>query len=140
MAARKKASRKKASRKKTAKQRKRAGDQLVKRLDKELKQLAKDIDRRLKPLQKEFQKAERRAGTEGARLLRQARKRVNAIDLGGHSDLMVFMRKQRRGISHALSELETGVRPHRKKAAGKKKAARKAAGGRKKKAAKKARG
>ena len=118
---RKKTTRKKASRKKTARQR---GTQLLKTIDKEMSQLSKVVDKRLAPLRREIEKAERKAGTRGSKLLREARKRLNAVQIEGHSDLTKFLRKQRRELSHALTEIEHSVRPKRKKTTRKKATAR----------------
>ena len=128
MAARKKATRKKATRKpakrKAARKKKSgrkksarraSGTDLAKRIEKELADLSKQIDKRLSPLRKEIDKAERKAGTGASRVIREARKRLNDIELGGQSDFKQFLRKRRRDLSHALTELSETVRPHRKK-------------------------
>ena len=114
MAARKK----KTSRKKGA-VRKRGGA-LLKTIDKELASLQRSIDRQLAPLRKEIEKAERQAGTGGARVIREARKRLNQIEIKGRSDWTQFLRKSRRDLSGALTELEKTVRPKKKKATKKK--------------------
>ncbi len=121
MAARKK----KTTRKKSA-ARKRGGA-LLKTIDKELASLSRSIDKQLAPLRKEIEKAERQAGTGSARVIREARKRLNQIEIKGHSDWTQFLRKSRRDLSGALTELEKSVRP-KKKAAKKKKATKKTAG------------
>ena len=108
--ARKKTGRKKAARKKT-------GGQLLKSIDKELSDLSKAIEKNLAPLRKEIDKAERKAGTEGARLLREARSRLNQVEIKGHSDWTQFLRGSRRDLSKALTGLERSVRPKRKKVA-----------------------
>jgi hypothetical protein len=114
-----------ATRKKTA--RKKTGGQLLKSIDKELSDLSKAIEKNLAPLRREIDKAERKAGTEGARLLREARSRLNQVEIKGHSDWTQFLRGSRRDLSKALTDLERSVRPKRKKTAKKtrKKAARK---------------
>jgi hypothetical protein len=115
---RKKAGRKKGARKKTARKTsaraKRDAEKLLSRINSEVKDLTKEVEKRLKPLQKEIEKAERKAGTQGARLLREARKRLNDVDLQGGSDMMSFLRKRRSDLSKAITELEGTVRPHRK--------------------------
>ena len=123
MTARKKtASKKKATRKKAG--RRKTGGDLLKTVDKELNDLSKAIDKQLAPLRKEIEKAERKAGTEGARLLREARRRRNDVEIRGHSDWTKFLRTSRRDLSKALTGLEQAVRPKRKTA--KKKAKKKA--------------
>ncbi len=118
------AKKKKTTRKKgTAKKR---GGALLKSLDKELSSLSKSIDKQLAPLRKELDKAERQAGSGSARLLREARKRRNQIEIKGHSDWTQFLRKSRRDLSGALSDLERTVRPKAKKKAAKKAARKKA--------------
>lgn len=128
MAARKKTTRKKSARKKSA--RKKGGAKLIDTIEKELADLSKTVDKRVNTLRKEVDKAERKAGTEGARLLREAKKRLNKLEIGGHSEWRSFLRKSRRGLSDALSDLEKSVRPKKKaarKKAAKKKATRKKA-------------
>jgi hypothetical protein len=122
VAARKKTARKK---KVTRKKTRAKGGALIKAIDKELSGLSKAIDKRLAPLRKEIEKAERQAGSGGARLLREARKRLNEIEIKGHSDWTQFLQKSRRDLSGTLIGLERSVRPKRKKTAKKKKAARK---------------
>jgi len=113
-ARKKTAGRKKATRKKAG--RRKAGGDLLKTVDKELNDLSKAIDKRLAPLRKEIEKAERKAGTEGARVLREARKRLNDVEIRGHSDWTKFLRTSRRDLSKALTGLEEAVRPKRKAA------------------------
>ena len=117
MAAKKKAAKKK----KTA----RKSKNLVDVIEEELRDLSKDLERRLRPLQKQVGIAERKAGSATAKLLRQARARLNKLSIAGESDLKKFLRKQRRQISKGLTETEKAVRPKRKKKAVRKKAARK---------------
>ena len=117
MAARKKTARKK---KATRKKRSARGGGLIGAIDKELSSLSKTIDKNLAPLRKEIEKAERQAGSEGARLLREARKRLNQIEIKGHSDWTQFLRKSRRDLSGTLAGIERSVRPKRKKTAKKK--------------------
>ncbi len=114
-----------AAKKKTTRKRRSRPD-LLKDIDKELKALTKSIDKRLAPLRKEIEKAERRAGTEGARLLREARKRLNQVQIKGHSDVNKFIRSRRRDLSKALTDLEHSVRPARKTAKKKKAKTKKA--------------
>ena len=65
------------------------------------------------------------AGSEAAKLLRQARARLNKVQIQGHSDVQKFLRKSRRQISKGLTSAERTVRPKRKTTA-RKKVARKA--------------
>jgi hypothetical protein len=127
VAAKKKTSKKKVTRKKTAKKKVAARKQaaaVVASIEKDLKNISKQIEKSLAPLRKEIDKAERKAGSGGARLLRQARAKLNAVDLKGHSELDAFLRKSRRELSKTLSDLERSVRP---KATARKKPARKKA-------------
>ncbi len=112
------AAKKKAARKKTA--RKVQPAKLVQAIEKELKVISKQIEKRLAPLRKEIDKAERKAGTRGAKLLREARHKLNTVDLKGRSDLDQFLRRRRRELSKALTELEGTVKPARKTAKRKK--------------------
>lgn len=121
MAARKRTAKRSATGKKPAKKAK----NLVDSIEKELKDLSKDLERRLRPLQKQVGIAERKAGSATAKLLRQARARLNRLSIAGESDLKKFLRKQRRQISKGLSETEKAVRPKRKKKPVRKKAGRK---------------
>jgi hypothetical protein len=114
----------KTTRKKTAARKR--GKGLVDTIEKELADLSKAMEKRLAPLRKEIDKAERQAGTEGARLLREARRRLNKVEIKGQSDLEKFLRRSRRDLSKALTGLEQSVRPKRKKAARKKTARKKA--------------
>ena len=114
MATRKKTTRKKAGRKKITRK------ALIKEIDKELAGLSKAVDKRLAPLLKEIDKAERQAGSEGARLLREARKRLNRVEIKGKSDWTQFLKKSQRELSGVLTDLERTVRPKRKKTTKKK--------------------
>jgi hypothetical protein len=128
VAARKKTVRKKASRKKSPASRARrpkGGAQLLEAIDKELSDLSKAVDKNLAPLRRQIEKAERQAGREGARMLREARKRLNEVEIKGHSDWMQFLRRSRRELSKTLTDLESAVRPKRKTAAAKKTVRRK---------------
>jgi len=120
---RKKASGRKAAKKKTTRKKARTGRRGLDALEKELAGLSKSIDKSLAPLRKEIDKAERQAGTEGARLLREARRRINQLEIKGHSDFTQFLLRSRRDLSSALTGLEKSVRPKRK--ATKKKTTRK---------------
>ncbi len=119
MAVKKKTAKKKAARKKQPLK-------LLDSVDKELKDISRQIEKSLAPLRKEIEKAERKAGTEGARLLREARHKLNGVNLKGQSELDQFLRKKRRELSKTLSGLEKAVRPKRK-APARKKATRKKA-------------
>ncbi len=48
-------------------------------------------------------------------MLREARKRLNDIELKGGSDVKKFLRQRRRDLSKALTDLSQTVRPSRKK-------------------------
>jgi len=122
MAARK-TTRKKTTRRKTAARK--STKTLVDSVEKEIADISKALDKQLAPLRKQIDKAERQAGTEGARLLREARKYLNAIEIKGHSDLNTFLKRSRRDVSKALTELEHTVRPKRKKTTRKKTARKK---------------
>ena len=118
VAARKKTARKKTTRKKTT------AKALIKRVDREITAISKDVEKRLAPLRREIQKAERQAGTEASRLLRQARARLNKVEIKGTADWQKFLRQRRRDISKALGQIESAVRPKAKKKTARRKKAR----------------
>lgn len=101
---------------------------LIDSIEKELKDLSKHVERRLAPLRKEVDKAERKAGTGTAKLLRQARARLNEVQISGDSELKKFLRQRKRQLSKGLTETEKVVRPKRKKKASRKSPARKKSG------------
>lgn len=113
MAARK-TTRKKSARRKTKLSKR--GARLIDSIEKELADLSKSIDKRMGPLRKEIEKAERQAGSGGARLLREARRKLNQLEIKGHTDWNQFLRRSRRDLSKALTEFEQSVRPKRKTA------------------------
>jgi hypothetical protein len=94
---------------------------LVQRIDRELTDLSKQIERRLAPLRREIRKAEKQAGSEAGRLLREARRRLDAVQVKGHADWQKFLRRSKRDLSAALGQLERSVAPVRRKAPRKKK-------------------
>lgn len=112
---------KKKSRKASRKKRK----SLIDTIEKELSDIAKALEKRLSALRKELDKAERQASTGGARVIRDARKRINKIEIKGHSDFESFLKRQRRELSKTLTGLEKSVRPKKKKARKKKARAKK---------------
>ena len=68
---------------------------LIDSIEKELKDLSKDLERRLRPLRREVDKAEKKAGAGTAKLLREARARLNKVAIQGDSDLQKFLRQRR---------------------------------------------
>jgi hypothetical protein len=68
--------------------------------------------------------AERQAGSEAAKLLRQARTRIHRVEIRGDSDAQKFLKQRRRQLSKGLTQVERTVRPKRKKTATRKKTAR----------------
>ena len=89
---------------------------LVQRIDREINDLSRQIERRLAPLRREIRKAEKQAGSEAARLLREARRRLDAVQVKGHADWQNFLRRSKRDLSTALGQLERSVAPARRPA------------------------
>jgi hypothetical protein len=89
---------------------------LVQRIDREITDLSKQIERRIAPLRREIQRAEKQAGSEAARLLREARRRLDAVQVKGHADWQNFLRRSKRDLSKALGQLERSMSPVRRPA------------------------
>ena len=113
--------RKKTARKKSI-QRKANPKGLLHAADRELAQLSKRFDRRMVGLGRGIQKAEREAGREAAKLLHQARAKLDKMNVRGSSDWDKFLRDTKRDLSRTLGKLERSVRPQpvRKKKTAKK--------------------
>ena len=90
--------------------------------DRELAMLSKRIEKQMARVEREIHKAERDLGREAAKLLHQARGKLDMMQVRGSSEWVKFLRESKRDLSKTLGKVERVIRP---KPAAKKKTAKK---------------
>jgi hypothetical protein len=127
MTAKKKTARKKSTRRKTARKSRPNAKSLLHAADRELAQLSNRFETQLALVGRETQPPPPHPGREAAKLLRQARAKLDKMQVRGSSEWDKFLRKSKRDLSQTLGKLEKTVspKPKSKKKTAKKKTATK---------------
>ena len=130
MAAKKKAAKKKAAKRKTAKRKTATGAlaRIEAELPKTLRGYVQEIEKRLNRLEKDIEKAGASARRSSAKLLRDASRRIGALEQQGEAALRrVPYRREAIALMHKLEKSVAPARKSTKKKAAKKKTAKKKA-------------